>query len=145
MVAKVLMDDWYIAANNGIRNQPDIIREITFSPNFADQDNLLLNPVDSSSLGSPSNTVFNNLDPSQLPYFLPPPKPTLPSLLNVAPSNNPLDHGFDVGYCLTFLEKDIFQSLHNPSKTFKVLFMQHFGVVFIDLIKIFLTDQTRTV
>ncbi|KAI9114343.1 hypothetical protein K1719_014571 [Acacia pycnantha] len=97
-------DDWYLAANNGIQNQPDIIRDITFSPNFADQDNLLLNPVDSSSSGSPSNTIFNNLDPSQLPYFLPPPKPTLPSLLNVAPSNNPLDHGFDVGCDVGFLE-----------------------------------------
>ncbi|KAI9092482.1 hypothetical protein K1719_027610 [Acacia pycnantha] len=80
-------DDWYIAANNGIQNQPDIIIDITFSPNLADQDNLFFD-VDSSSSGSPSNTVFDNLDPSQLPYFLPPPKPTLSSLLNVAPSNN---------------------------------------------------------
>ncbi|XP_054805238.1 transcription factor ICE1-like [Prosopis cineraria] len=95
-------EDWYMA-NNGIQNQSDIIRDITFSPNFADQDSLLLNPVDSSTPCSPSTTVFNNLDPSQVPYFLPH-KPNLSSLLNVVPGNTPLDHGFGVGCDVGFLE-----------------------------------------
>lgn len=84
-------DEWYMTSNN-IQNHPDI-GDITFSPNLTEADNLLLHPVDSSSSCSPSSSVFNNLDPSQVQYFLPP-KPTLSSLLNVV-SSNPLDHGFD--------------------------------------------------
>ena len=90
-------DEWFMV-NNSIQNQPDI----TFSPNFGDPDSLLLQPVDSSSSCSPSSSVFNNLDPSQMHYFLPP-KPNLSSLLNIV-SSNPLDHGFDMGCEVGFLE-----------------------------------------
>ncbi|GLT73402.1 hypothetical protein SLA2020_452630 [Shorea laevis] len=59
-------EEWYSMANNTIQNHTDI-RELTFSPNLADQpENLLLNPVDSSSSCSPSSAVFTNLDPSQM-------------------------------------------------------------------------------
>ncbi|XWS37053.1 hypothetical protein CRYUN_Cryun19dG0010200 [Craigia yunnanensis] len=94
----LLEEEWYVA-NNGISSHQDI-RDLSFSPNLGDhQDNLLLHhhrhhPVDSSSSCSPSSSVFNNLDPSQVQYFLQP-KPTLSSILNVV-SNNPLDHGFDL-------------------------------------------------
>nr|ADZ48234.1 ICE-like protein [Corylus heterophylla] len=95
-------DEWYSMANNTIQNHTDI-RDLTFSPNLADQpESLLLNPVDSSSSCSPSSTVFTNLDPSQVHYFLPP-KPTLSSLINGLPSN-PLEHGFDLGCEVGFLE-----------------------------------------
>ncbi|XWS47753.1 hypothetical protein CRYUN_Cryun13aG0011700 [Craigia yunnanensis] len=95
-----LEEEWYVA-NNSISSHQDI-RDLSFSPNLGDhQDNLLLHhhhqhhyPVDSSSSCSPSSSVFNNLDPSQVQFFLQP-KPTLSSLLNVV-SNNPLDHGFDL-------------------------------------------------
>ncbi|KDP22547.1 hypothetical protein JCGZ_26378 [Jatropha curcas] len=87
-------DDWYVA-NTSIQNHQDGIRDITFSPNLGDPDNLLLHSVDSSSSCSPTSSVFNNLDPSQVHYFMHP-KPTLSSLLNVV-SNNPLEHGFDLG------------------------------------------------
>lgn len=99
----MLEEEWYVA-NNSISSHQDI-RDLSFSPNLADhQDNILLHhhhhhqqqhhPVDSSSSCSPSSSVFNNLDPSQVHYFLQP-KPTLSSLLNVV-SNNPLEHGFDL-------------------------------------------------
>ncbi|KAH7522487.1 hypothetical protein FEM48_Zijuj07G0143800 [Ziziphus jujuba var. spinosa] len=94
-------DDWYVTGN-GIQNHSNDMRDITFSPTLADPDSLLLHPLDSSSSCSPSSSVFNNLDPSQVQYFLPP-KPTLSSLLNVV-SNNPLDHGFDLGCEIGFLE-----------------------------------------
>ncbi|XVF49517.1 hypothetical protein PTKIN_Ptkin04bG0018900 [Pterospermum kingtungense] len=93
----MLEQDWYVSNNN---------LDLSFPPNLGDhhlhhQDNLLLHhhhhhhhQVDSSSSCSPSSSVFNNLDPSQVPFFLQP-KPTLSSLLNVIP-NNPLDHGFDL-------------------------------------------------
>ncbi|KAF3443036.1 hypothetical protein FNV43_RR16957 [Rhamnella rubrinervis] len=93
-------DEWYVTGN-GIQNHSDM-RDITFSPSLADPESLLLHPVDSSSSCSPSSSVFNNLDPSQVQYFLPP-KPTLSSLLNVV-SNNPLDHGFDLGCEIGFLD-----------------------------------------
>ncbi|KAK8325328.1 hypothetical protein V6Z11_A11G043000 [Gossypium hirsutum] len=100
----MLDDEWYVP-NNGISSHHDI-RELSFSPNLGDhQDNLLLHhhhqqqqqqrPVDSSSSCSPSSSVFNNIDPSQVQFFLQP-KPSLSSFLNVV-SNNPLDHGFDLG------------------------------------------------
>ncbi|KAE8697328.1 Transcription factor ICE1 [Hibiscus syriacus] len=91
----MLDDEWYVP-NNSIF--PPILRD--------HQNNLLLHhhhqqqqqqhhPVDSTSSCSPFSSVFNNLDPSQLQFFLQP-KPGLSSLLNVV-SNNPLDHGFDFG------------------------------------------------
>ncbi|GLT39933.1 hypothetical protein SLA2020_140980 [Shorea laevis] len=85
-------DDWYMG-NTGIQNHHDM-RDISFSPNLGDPENLLMHPMDSSSSCSPSS-VFNNLDPSQVQYFLPP-KPALNSLFNVV-SSNPLEHGFDLG------------------------------------------------
>ncbi|XP_050223963.1 transcription factor ICE1-like [Mercurialis annua] len=89
-------DDWYASnTTSAFQNHHDI----TFSPNLGDPDNLLLHSVDSSSSCSPNSSVFNNLDPSQVHYFMHP-KPSLSSLLNVVPStnNNSLDvHGFDLG------------------------------------------------
>ncbi|OAY30621.1 transcription factor ICE1 [Manihot esculenta] len=93
-------DDWYVT-NTSIHNHQDTIRDITFSPNLADPDNLLLHSVDSSSSCSPTSSIFNNLDPSQVHHFMHS-KPTLSSLLNVV-SNNPLEHGFDLGE-IGFLE-----------------------------------------
>ncbi|XP_002511101.2 transcription factor ICE1 [Ricinus communis] len=95
-------DDWYVANTTSIHSHQDSIRDITFSPNLGDPDNLLLHSVDSSSSCSPNSSVFNNLDPSHVHYFMHP-KPTLSSLLNVVPSNIPLDHGFDLGE-IGFLE-----------------------------------------
>ncbi|KAK6924607.1 Myc-type, basic helix-loop-helix (bHLH) domain [Dillenia turbinata] len=99
--------DWYLATNNGSHNHhnqeefnhqhghhPEI-KDLSFSPNLAEAEPLLLHSVDSSSSCSPSSSVFNNLDPSQLQHFLPQ-KPCLSSLLNVVP-NNPLENGFDFG------------------------------------------------
>ncbi|TQD82671.1 hypothetical protein C1H46_031784 [Malus baccata] len=94
-------DDWYMAANNNIQGHSDV-RDISFSPSFADPESLLLNPVDSSSSCSPSSSVFNNLDPNQVHYYMPQ-NPNLSSLLNVVP-NNPLDHGFDLGCDIGFLD-----------------------------------------
>lgn len=93
-------EDWYMASN-GIQGHSDV-RDLTFSPSFADPESLLLNQVDSSSSCSPSSSVFNNLDPSQVHYYLPQ-NPSLSSLLNVVP-NNPLDHGFDLGCEIGFLD-----------------------------------------
>lgn len=93
-------DDWYVSGNTSLHNHQDI----TFSPpNLGDPatDNLLLNAVDSSSSCSPTSSVFNNLDASQMHYFMPP-KNNLSTFLNVV-SNNPLDHGFDLGE-MGFLE-----------------------------------------
>ncbi|XP_050378928.1 transcription factor ICE1 [Argentina anserina] len=97
-------DEWYNMNNNnnGIQGHSDV-RDLTFSPSFADPESLLLNQVDSSSSCSPSSSVFNNLDPSQVHYYLPQ-QPSLSSLLNVVPSNNPLDHGFDLGCEIGFLD-----------------------------------------
>lgn len=87
-------EEWYLT-NNNIQNHHDL-RDLTFSPNFieAADNNLLLQPMDSSASCSPSSaSVFNN----QMPLFIPPPKPTVPSLLNQIP-NNPLDHNsFNLG------------------------------------------------
>ncbi|KAB5525210.1 hypothetical protein DKX38_022959 [Salix brachista] len=94
-------DEWYVSNNNSTIHQThqDSIKDLTFSPGLGDPDNLLLHQVDSSSSCSPSSSVFNSLDPSQVHYFMHP-KPSLSSLLNVV-SNNPLEHGFDlseIGY-----------------------------------------------
>ncbi|KAJ8752621.1 hypothetical protein K2173_005510 [Erythroxylum novogranatense] len=94
-------DDWYVNTNASIQNHQDSIRDISYSPNLGEPDNLLLHPVDSSSSCSPSSSVFNNLDPSQVNYFLQA-KPNLTSLLNGV-SNNPLENGFDLGE-IGFLE-----------------------------------------
>jgi len=96
-------DEWYVTNNNSTvhQNHQDSIKDLTFSPSLVDPDNLLLHQVDSSSSCSPSSSVFNNLDPSQVHYFMHP-KPTLSSLLNVV-SNNPLEHGFDLSE-IGFLE-----------------------------------------
>ncbi|KAE9587369.1 hypothetical protein Lal_00004528 [Lupinus albus] len=101
---EVVDEEWYIA-NNSIQNHPeDMIRDMTFSPNFADpSENLLLHqnvPVDSSSSCSPSSSMFNNLDPSQVhQYFLPSNNTKLnplSSLLNN--NNNPFEMGCEVGF-----------------------------------------------
>ncbi|PRQ16873.1 putative transcription factor bHLH family [Rosa chinensis] len=94
-------DEWTYMNNNGIQGHSDV-RDLTFSPSFADPESLLLNQVDSSSSCSPSSSVFNNLDPSQVHYYLPQ-NPSLSSLLNAVP-NNPLDHGFDLGCEIGFLD-----------------------------------------
>lgn len=83
----------YLTSNAGQNYQG--IRDISFSSNLTGADNLLLHPVNSSSSCFTSSSVFNNLDPSQVHLFLPP-KPTLSSLLNPV-SNDPLEHGFDMG------------------------------------------------
>lgn len=97
------VEEWYLAATNNI----------TFSPNFTEADNinnLLLQPVDSSSSCSPSSTsLFDNLDPSQVNYFLPQ-KPTNPLLLNPL-SNNPLENNFDLSCETGFLENQALNSL----------------------------------
>lgn len=88
-------DDWYVTGNTSMNNHQDI----TFSPpNLGDPttDNLLLNTVDSSSSCSPSSSVFNNLDASQVHYFLPQ-KSNFSSFMNVVSNNNCLEHGFDFG------------------------------------------------
>ncbi|TYJ99281.1 transcription factor ICE1-like isoform X1 [Cucumis melo var. makuwa] len=97
-------DDWCISANAlHNHNHHTDINDITFSQNFTDPpDNLLLPPGDSSSSCSPSSSVFNNIDPSQLRFFLPPTR-TLSSLHKVV-SNNPLEHGFDLGAEVGFLD-----------------------------------------
>lgn len=97
-------DDWCISANAlHNHNHHTDINDITFSQNFTDPpDNLLLPPGDSSSSCSPSSSVFNNIDPSQLRFFLPQTR-TLSSLHKVI-SNNPLDHGFDLGAEVGFLD-----------------------------------------
>ncbi|KAE8693984.1 Transcription factor ICE1 [Hibiscus syriacus] len=96
----MLEDEWYVP-NNSISSHHHDIRDLSFPPSLGNhQNNTLLHyhqqqhPVDSSSSCSPSSSVFNNFDPSQVQFFLQP-KPALSSLLNVV-SNNPLDHGFDL-------------------------------------------------
>ncbi|KAE8665922.1 Transcription factor ICE1 [Hibiscus syriacus] len=89
----MLDDEWYVP-NNSISSHHHDIRDLSI-PN-----NLLLHhhhqhPVDSTSSCSPSSSVFNNLNPSQLHFFLQP-NPGSSSFLNVV-SNNPEDHGFDLG------------------------------------------------
>ncbi|XP_023757986.1 transcription factor ICE1 [Lactuca sativa] len=58
------------------------------------QSNLLLQQVDSSSSCSPTS-AFQNLDPNQVHFFLPP-RPSISSILNPI-SSNPLDETFDLG------------------------------------------------
>ncbi|OIW15378.1 hypothetical protein TanjilG_20290 [Lupinus angustifolius] len=106
---EVFDEEWYIA-NNSIQNNPeDMIRDMTFSPNFADpSDNLLLHhnvSVDSSSSCSPSSSMFNNLDPSQLHQcFLSPNNAKLNPLSSLLKNNNnnnnnnPFEMGCEVGF-----------------------------------------------
>lgn len=94
-------DDWCINGNS-LHNHNDI-NDITFSHTFTDPpDNLLLPHGDSSSSCSPSSSLFNNIDPSQLRFFLPQTR-TLSSLHKVI-GNNPLEHGFDLGAEVGFLD-----------------------------------------
>nr|QEJ74014.1 inducer of CBF expression 1 [Dimocarpus longan] len=102
-------DEWYVSGHNQ--------QDITFSPpNLGEPttDNLLLNPVDSSSSCSPSSSVFNNLDASQVHYFLPP-RNTLSSFLNVV-SNNSLEHAFDLGE-IGFLDNPPTHTMNRPILT----------------------------
>ncbi|CAK9177480.1 unnamed protein product [Ilex paraguariensis] len=102
--------DWYLNTNN-IQNHHDI-RDLTFSPNFTDaENNLLLQPMDSSSSCSPSSvSVFSSLDPSQVQYFLPP-KASMSSVLNAIP-NNSLENSFDLGCQTGFLETQTLSALN---------------------------------
>uniref|UniRef100_A0A2P2QLG6 Inducer of CBF expression 1 n=1 Tax=Rhizophora mucronata TaxID=61149 RepID=A0A2P2QLG6_RHIMU len=106
-------DDWYVTNDSTIQNQQDSIREVTFSSNLGDPDNILLHQVDSSSSCSPSSSVFNNLDPSQVHYFMQP-KPNFSSLLSVVSNNSPLEHGFDLGE-IGFLENQATTAPPNAS------------------------------
>ncbi|XP_077250436.1 basic helix-loop-helix (bHLH) DNA-binding superfamily protein [Tasmannia lanceolata] len=95
----MLEDDWYVNTGTNpshhdfrtMQNHQEI-KEIGFSSN-PNGENMILQPVDSSSSCSPSS-VFN-LDPSQVQSLFPP-KSCLSSLLNVVCSN-PFDGGFDLG------------------------------------------------
>ncbi|CAI0446754.1 unnamed protein product [Linum tenue] len=116
---EVAEEDWYVVGNNSHNNNnhSNVVKEMSFST-----DGLLLhhhhhhNQVDSSSSCSPSSSVFNNMDPSQVPYFMqpinkqqPPHHSSLSSLLaNVVSNNNnnPLDHGFDLGE-IGFLDNQV--------------------------------------
>lgn len=70
-----------------------------FCPNnLTETENLLLQPLDSSASCSPSPSVFNTLDPSQVHnYLLPSISKPMSNLLNVIP-NNPLDQAFDLSH-----------------------------------------------
>lgn len=105
--------DWFLTSNNGgatnnngnMQEQNDV-REISFSSNFTEAEhhsNLLLQQVDSSESCSPSPAaVFNNLDASQVQFFLPQ-KTTMPMMFN-AMGSNPLEGAFDLGCEGGFLE-----------------------------------------
>ncbi|XP_068665077.1 transcription factor ICE1-like [Aristolochia californica] len=94
----MLEEDWYVNTANPSHGEfqnmgtHQEMKDISFSSHPV-AENLLLNPVDSSSSCSPSS-VFN-LDPNQVSSFLPP-KNCLSSLLNSVCSN-PFDAGFDLG------------------------------------------------
>ncbi|XP_016501993.2 transcription factor ICE1-like [Nicotiana tabacum] len=95
--------DWFMSSNNHNNMQNQNHTDISFTENFTETENnsnLLLQPVDSSSSSSASY-VFNNLDPSQVHYFLAQ-KSITPML--TALSNNPLDCGFNLGCENGFLE-----------------------------------------
>ncbi|KAK7282125.1 hypothetical protein RIF29_10685 [Crotalaria pallida] len=105
---EVVDEEWYIANNSIHQNHSDMIGDMTFSPNFADTDhNLLLHhvPVDSSSSCSPSPSMFNSLDPSQVhQYFLPQNNPNpnaLSSRLNTTTTTNTFEMGCEVGFLET--------------------------------------------
>lgn len=88
--------DWYNMAtnNNNHNNNNNSVGAMQFGSNFTEaENNLLLQPVDSSSSCSPSS-AFNNLDPTQVHFFLAQ-KSTIPPLLTAL--NNPLENGFDLG------------------------------------------------
>ncbi|KAL0441812.1 UNVERIFIED_CONTAM: hypothetical protein Sradi_0120100 [Sesamum radiatum] len=103
-------EDWYIsnaaaaAASGHQTTMHGHHHDISFSPSFteaADNNQLLLQPVDSSASCSPTSaSVFNNLDPSQhqVNYFLQP-----KSLITSIP-NNPLEGTFDLGCENGYLE-----------------------------------------
>ncbi|CAN4098315.1 unnamed protein product [Withania somnifera] len=79
--------DWYMTSNNYHNNMQNHTEENIC---FTVEKTLFAQPVpvDSSSSCSPSSvSVFNNLDPSQLHYFL----------TQKANNNNPLDYSFNLG------------------------------------------------
>lgn len=94
-------NDWYMNTtinppHQNLQTSPNHpeIKDMTFCPNpNAPSDNLLLQPMDSSSSCSPSQAF--NLDPSQSQSFFPP-KSCYSSFLNVL-CNNPFDNAFDLG------------------------------------------------
>ncbi|KAL4360695.1 hypothetical protein GQ457_04G014800 [Hibiscus cannabinus] len=94
----MLDDDWFVGNNTISTHQG--IRDLSFTANLGDhpRDNLLPSHhnhlLDSSSSCSPSPSVFNNLDPSQVHYHMQR-KPSLSSILNFV-SNSSFDHGFDL-------------------------------------------------
>ncbi|KAG5618818.1 hypothetical protein H5410_018642 [Solanum commersonii] len=99
--------EWFVggAANNNhhINNNNNgggggnMQSHISYSTSFTEaENNLLLQPVDSSSSCSPvSGSVFNNLDPSQVNFFMPQKSTIPPSLTGL--SNNPLESSFNLG------------------------------------------------
>ncbi|XP_027342523.1 transcription factor ICE1-like [Abrus precatorius] len=91
-------EECYVA-NNTTQNQnnPDITKDMVFSQNFGD--NPLLQSLDTSS-----STVFTHLDSSQVHNFLTP-NPIFSSLLSAI--NNPLEHGFDMGSEVGFLDPQV--------------------------------------
>ncbi|KAK4436766.1 Transcription factor ICE1 [Sesamum alatum] len=103
-------EDWYITGGGGGASGHQATmhghhHDISFSPSFteaaADNNQLLLQQVDSSASCSPTSaSVFNNLDPSQhqVNYFLQP-----KSLISSIP-NNPLEGTFDLGCENGYLE-----------------------------------------
>ncbi|XP_009599119.1 transcription factor ICE1-like [Nicotiana tomentosiformis] len=102
--------DWFMSSNNHSNMQNNTnISFTTQDFTEAENSNLLLQPVDSSSSSSASH-VFNNLDPSQVHYFLAQ-KAISPML--TALSNNPLDSGFNLGCENGFLDS---QALGGLSK-----------------------------
>ncbi|MCD7466654.1 inducer of cbf expression [Datura stramonium] len=79
----------------------------SFTQNFTElaENNLFLQPVpvDSSSSCSPSSaSVFNNLDPSQVHYFMA--QKAITPMLSALSNNHPLDYGFHLGCENGFLE-----------------------------------------
>ncbi|KZV46214.1 hypothetical protein F511_24767 [Dorcoceras hygrometricum] len=102
-------DDWYTtnaAAGGGVGHH-DTMHDISFPAGFleaADNNQLLLNAVDSSASCSPASaSVFNNLGPSHNPlnYYLHP-KSLIP--------NNPLEGSFDLGCEGVYIENALNRS-----------------------------------
>ncbi|XP_057791502.1 transcription factor ICE1-like [Salvia miltiorrhiza] len=95
-------EDWYITST-GATSAAAPMHDISFSPTFTEaavNNQLLLQPIDSSASCSPTSAFNNNLDAaSQVNYFLQP-KP----LINHPIQNNALDASFDLGCDGGYLE-----------------------------------------